>query len=441
MKIFFIGIGGIGISALAQYMQAKGHKIFGSDLCESEMTQFFQSKGVEVFLGHSAENIKKISPDLVIYNPAIRPDNPELMAAKKLKIQVKSSPKILGEITKQYFTIAVCGSHGKSTTAAMLALTLIKANLDPTVIIGTKMKELGNTNFRQGKSKYLIIEADEYKGTFLNYWPKIIILTSIEADHLDYFKTFKKEVKAYESFVSRLPADGHLIASKDNKVLKILNLRGKTRFNVKEYSLTQTEAKKIKRCLRISGEHNVLNALAVLETGKILRIRERAICQGLRQYKNAWRRLETHKLLIPETKKEIIFISDYGHHPTQILATLKGIRENFPKKRVIAVFQPHQYQRTQYLMKDFVINLRKISDDKLSDIAIIIDIYDVPGRETPEMKDKISSSKLVNAVKRANVMYLPKTALENYLLGNLKGGEVVVIMSAGDFYRLAWPQH
>src|SRR3989339_225858 len=204
MKVYFIGIGGIGVSALARYYLSRKDKVFGSDLAESEITKGLIKIGARVFIGkHRTKNVAK-NTDLMIYSPAVNNDNPELKAARKLKIKCQSYPQSLGEITKGYFTIAVAGTHGKGTTTALISLILIKAGLDPTVIIGTKLKEFGDSNFRQGKSKYLVVEADEYKSSFLNYWPKIIVLTCLDKDHLDYFKNLNNIIKTFERFVKKL---------------------------------------------------------------------------------------------------------------------------------------------------------------------------------------------------------------------------------------------
>ncbi|MCX6722990.1 MAG: Mur ligase domain-containing protein, partial [Candidatus Staskawiczbacteria bacterium] len=207
MKIHLIGIGGIGVSALAQYYLSKGHQVSGSDLVASEITDFLKGKEIKIIIGNSVENIKE-DIDLVVYSPAVKKNNPELIQAKKYKIKTQSYPEALGELTKEYHTIAIAGSHGKSTTTAMTALVLIKAGLNPTVIVGTKLKEFGGSNFRAGKSKFLVIEACEYDSSFLYYSPKIIIVTNIDKEHLDYFKTFANVKKAFKNFIAKLPRPG-----------------------------------------------------------------------------------------------------------------------------------------------------------------------------------------------------------------------------------------
>ena len=391
MKIHFIGIKGIGVSALAGYYSAKGHKVSGSDL---------------VLGPHRAKNVPK-DADLVIHSPAVTSDNPEIKQTKKLKIKIQTYPQALGDLTKEYFTIAVSGTHGKSTTCAMISLILIEAGLDPTVIVGTKLKEFNGNNFRIGKSKYLVIEADEWQASFLNYWPKIIVLTNIEREHLDYYKDLKHILRTYKKFISHLSKDGLLI-------------------DARKYTLKQKEAKRLRKILKIPGEHNIYNALAALNTARALGISDKISFKALSEYKGAWRRFEIVK------KGKTTFISDYAHHPTEVKATLQAAREKFPNKEIWCIFQPHQYQRTFYLFNDFV----KVFSNSPIDKLIITDIYDVAGREKKKIKEKISSKELIRKIKKAEKVYLPKEKIKDYLKRNLKGSEVVIIMGAGDVYKL-----
>jgi len=436
MKIHFIGIGGIGVSALAKYYLKSGHKITGSDLVSSEITEALKKKGAKIFLGpQKAQNIQR-NVDLVIYSPAVKKDNPELKEACKLKIvncklKIMSYPKALGELTKNHYTIAVSGTHGKSTTTAMIGLLLTKAGLDPTVIVGTKLKEFGDSNCRVGKSKYLIIEADEHFASFLNYWPKIIVLTTLEPDHLDYYKNFKNYTLAFKKFISHLPKDGCLIANCDDK--NVYSIFSTTAKNVKWYSLKNKESRKLKKILKIPGEFNISNALAALTVARILKIPDKISFKALSEYKGSWRRFEIKNTNLHKSEHKstrITLISDYGHHPTEIKVTLRAAREKFPKKKIWCIFQPHQYQRTYYLFKDFVNVFRKTPVDKL----IITDIYDVAGREDKKIKQKVNSQKLVKKVNKENVIYLPKEQLSNYLKKNLRSGDVLLIMGAGDIY-------
>jgi UDP-N-acetylmuramate--alanine ligase len=426
MRIHFIGIGGIGVSALARYFLALGHEVSGSDLVFSEITKALEKLGAKIFIGkHKEKNLPR-DVDLVIYSPAATEDNPELKKAKKLKIKCQSYPQALGELTKNHFTIAVCGSHGKSTVAAMIGLILTKANLDPTVILGTKLKEFGDSNCRVGKSKYLVIEADEYKESFLNYWPKIIVLLNIEYDHPDYFKNLNHYILAYKKFVSHLPKNGILIANKDDKNTF------KTFKNKKAiwYSLKEKEGEKLRKILKIPGEFNVSNALAALKVARILKIPDKVSFKVLSQFKGTWRRFDEKTVKL--NAKSCRLINDYGHHPTQVKVTLEAAREKYKNKKIWCIFQPHQYQRTYYLFDDFV----KVFKNHPIDKVIITDIYTVSGRESKEIMKKVNAQKLVKAINKENVIYLPKEKIIDYLKKNLKGGEVVIIMGAGDIYNL-----
>ncbi len=433
MKIHFIGIGGIGVSALAQYYLAKGHEVTGSDLVSSEITDSLKKSGTKIFIvRHLAKNLPN-DTDLVIHSPAVSPDNPEVKKAKRLGIKIQSYPKALGELTKKYFTIAVSGTHGKSTTCAMIASILIKAGLDPTVIVGTKLKEFNGSNFRAGESKYLVIEADEWQASFLNYWPKIIVLTNIEREHLDYYKDLKHILKTYKEYIGHLPEDGVLIVNSDDKnISKLLDARRQTLLRVasQNYTLRQKESKIIKKILKVPGEYNVYNGLAAFTVARVLKITDEISFKAISEYGGVWRRFEIKKGKIDN--KKFIIISDYAHHPTEINVTLKAAREKFPDKKIWCIFQPHQYQRTFYLFNDFVKVFSQASIDKL----IITDIYDVAGREEKKIKEKVSSKKLIKEINKSWAIYLAKEKIESHLKKSLQGGEVVIIMGAGDIYEL-----
>ncbi len=428
--IHFIGIGGIGVSALAKYYLEKGYKVSGSDLVSSEITEALEKKGAKIFIGkHKSKNLLK-NVDLVVYSPAVQKSNPEFKKARSLKIKTQSYPQALGKLTKEYFTIAVSGTHGKSTTTSMIGILLAKAGLDPTVIVGTKVKEFQDSNCRVGESKYLVIEACEHEESFLNYWPQIAVITNIEKEHLDYYKNLNNILKAFNKFVSNLSKKGILVINDDDKnTKKILS-----KSQVQKYSLKQKEAKELKKILKVPGEYNIYNALAALAVARILGISNKIAFQALAGYQGAWRRFEIKKCRAPDSKIKILVISDYAHHPTEIKAVLKATREKFPKKKIWAVFQPHQYQRTFYLFESFIKVLSAAPVDRL----IITDIYDVAGREQRTIKKNISSQKLAERIRAKNkVVYIPnigKTA--HYLKNNLKGGEVVIIMGAGDIYKL-----
>lgn len=438
MNIHFIGIGGIGVSALAQYYLANGDRVSGSDLVDSDIIKLLKKKGAKIFIGeHKASNLKN-DVNLVICSPAISQSNPEVIRAKKLKIKIKTYPQALGELTKKYFTIAVSGMHGKSTISAMVSLILENAGLDPTVIIGTKLKEFNNSNFRKGKSQYLVIEADEYRASFLNYFPKIIILTNIEKEHLDFYKNLDHILNTFKKYILRLPQDGFLIANKDDKnIQKILSVKPVNyQFKIKFYSLNQKDTKKLKKILKIPGKHNVSNALAALTLARILNISDKISFNTLANYKGAWRRFE---IINPDkngylrgSKPKITLISDYAHHPTEIKSTIQAAKEKFPKRRLWVIFQPHQYQRTKKLFSDFTQAFNG------ADKIILTEIFDVAGRE--KNKD-ISSNDLKEAILKKNhekEIYFIKNwrDIPSFLKPKLKKDDVVLIMGAGDIYKI-----
>jgi len=435
-KIHFIGIGGIGVSALAGYYLEKGHEVSGSDLVSSEITQRFEKQGAKVFIGeHKKENIKE-DIDLVIYTSATKESNPEIEKANKLNIKTQSYAQALGELTKKYFTIAVSGTHGKSTTSSMIGLLLIKAGLDPTIIIGTKLKELDDSNYRVGKSNYLVIEADEWNASFLNYYPNVIVLGNIEEEHLDFYKNLEDILSTYKKYLDNLSDDGFLVVNgDDNNISKVIKEKGINSSNIKNYSLDSLEAEEVRDAMSIPGDHNVANGLATLLVADILGINKNLVLESLKEYKGSWRRFDLSERKNKE--ESFILINDYAHHPTEIRATLSASREKFPNSRIWVVFQPHQYQRTFYLFEDFVNVFSSSSIDKL----IITDIYDVAGREESEIKDKVSSDKLAKEIEGKSdfevsyISSIEKTS--SYLKEKLVGEDVLLIMGAGNIYKLA----
>jgi UDP-N-acetylmuramate--alanine ligase len=437
MSIHFIGIGGIGVSALARYYLAKGFLISGSDLSESEITETLGKKGVKIMIGpHKADNLPE-DTDLVVYTAATENKNPELAEAHKLKIKCQTYAQALGDLTKKYFTIAVSGTHGKSTTTSMIAQILVKAGFDPTVIVGTKLREFGNSNFRLGKSRYLVIEADEYNASFLNYWPKIIVLTNIEEDHLDYYRDIDHILATFKKYIGHLDKEGILIANtNDENIRKIIK---NSKFKIQNYVL---DCKPDGINLMIPGRHNLLNAYAALTVARVLKIRDLTSTKSLNGFKGTWRRFE-YKGMVRGAK----IFDDYGHHPTEIKATLKGARElltigSGSKKmsRLWCIFQPHQFERTYKLYGQFV----GAFDE--ADKIILLPIFSVAGRETAGIKKKVNSKKMAAAIKKRNhrLRYEGKSVLfldsfkksVTYLKKNLKKGDIAVIMGAGDIYKL-----
>ncbi len=435
-KIYFIGIGGIGVSALARFYLKRGDKVFGSDLVSSEITEKLKKEGAKIYI--NSQNGKYLSSnfDLVIYSPAIFKDHLELKKAKKLSLKTLSYPQALGQIIKNYFSIAVAGTHGKSTTTALISLILIKAGFDPNVIIGAKLKEFGDSNCRVSNSNYFVFEADEWRSSFLNYFPKIIILTNIEKEHLDCYRNLNEILRTFKNFVNHLPKDGWLIVNRDDKNLKKFIKIFKKKTNVLSFSLKQKEAKVLKKVLKIPGDFNVSNALAALTLARILKIPDNLSFKALSEYKGIWRRFQEEKIEVFD--KKIILINDYAHHPTEIKVTLKAVRKKFSSKKIYCVFQPHQYQRTYFLFDDFVKTLSKAPID----VLILTKIYEVKGRENLKIRRKISSEKLIEEIKRKKGKKLKEIKyfsnfkkIADFLEKKIKNGDVLIIMGAGDIYQ------
>ncbi len=439
------------MSGLARYFMAlaKGSKgaqkwtVSGSDATRSVMTDELIKEGVKVKIGHKTGNISR-NTGLVIYNRAIPSKNPELAAARKKKAIIMPYAKVLGKITKNYSTIAITGSHGKSTTTALAGLALVHGGLDPTILVGTKLKDLKGKNIRVGKGAHLVLEADDYGGAFMEYSPAISIVTNIDKEHMDFYKTFGNVKKAFLTFLGNTRSGGLLILNKDDAPLfslkkQIARIAKKNKLDVTWYSLKNPAAKKIGRVIKIPGRHNISNALAVLELGKALNISEKNILTAIGSYQGAWRRME-HKGVM---KPDVLVYDDYAHHPTEIKATLQGFREKFPRSPLICIFQPHQAQRLELLFKDF------IQAFDAADIVAILPLYKVLGRDEKLPHD---SAALVEALQKRSpkkwITYVAETKkikaavreiIEDLPVSGAKSrvdSPVLVMMGAGDISDL-----
>jgi len=446
MKTHFIGIGGIGVSALARYYKSIGAEVSGSDLVTSEIIDELKTEGVVVFIGpHSDEHIKK-DTDLVVFSAAINEENIEFKKAQELGIKTLKYSDALGEIAEDYYLICIAGTHGKSTTTSMLSLVLIEAGMDPTVIVGTKLKEFGNTNFHAGSSKpqkgyskpLMLIEADEWSASFLSYKPDIIAITNIEEDHLDYYNDLDHIIKTFNLFIGQMKDGGILVLSKEDSGSQTL-LKELSGDDLKIHFCDEGEGipeKEIKKALKVPGKHNLKNALVANSVAKALSVSDENILSGLSSYEGVWRRFDERKSKI--NGKEITIINDYAHHPTEIMATLEAAREKYPDKTIWTVFQPHQQQRTKFFIDKFA----KAFD--LTDNLILTNIYEVAGREKEEIT--ITSQDLTNKIKeRWQDEGLSGKGLEevsdfNEISGIIKketkDGDVVLLMGAGDIWNI-----
>lgn len=445
MHIHCLGIGGIGVSAIAQILHKRGERVTGNDAEASNITSHLQKNGIPVDIAHETESIVKQNPDLIIHSLALEENHPAIRLARRKKIPTLSYPEAVGKLTREFFTIAICGTHGKSTITAMIAKTLIENNFDPTVIVGTKLKELNGQNYRVGKSKILVLEACEYKRAFLNYHPRVIVLHTLDPDHLDYYRDFNDYLHAFGQFAMRLPNDGYFFANLDDEdVHQTLQLLQNKKFpphNLFTYSsryassdfylmgekIIQRNARVGELKLKIPGQHNRNNALAAFAVGAILGIAPTNILKSLNRYEGAFRRFEVKGKL-----GKTLFIDDYAHHPVEIQATLQAAREKFPKEKICVVFQPHQYNRTKNLLKEFAASFEK------ADSVIIPNIYEV--RDRKEDTAAVSTEKLVKEIRKRhrhveNGNGLEKTA--EWLKKHAKKFDVVFTMGAGDVWKIA----
>ncbi|MBI2798378.1 UDP-N-acetylmuramate--L-alanine ligase [Candidatus Saccharibacteria bacterium] len=408
--VHFIAIGGIGVSALAQWYLAQGYKVSGSDAVSSETTDFLMDQGVTIYIGHHASHID--GADEIIHSAAVKAGNPEYDAAKKRGIKMALYAEALGLLTRQYSTIAVAGSHGKSTTTAMVAIIMIAAGLDPTVVVGTKVKELDDNNFRHGGSKWLVLEADEYNRHFHHYYPQIAVINNIDLEHLEIYPDLESVEQSFLDFANNVRPEGVLVANgQDKSVTRLLK-----RFDSKNRTVVVFNGTDIaKHNLSIPGGHNQSNAEAAFRVGKALGIAEPSLRKSLHGFKGSWRRLE-------EVSEGIY--SDYGHHPTEVKASLQALREANPNKRLVCVFQPHQHERLSGLFNDFVAAF------EAADMAIIIPLYTPQGRDSGAGK---GSEDLVRAIGKDGVLFAPNFNSAYATASKLfDQNHIIVFMGAGD---------
>ncbi len=406
----FIGIGGIGISAIARMLQMQGKNVSGSDGAQSEITDELEKLGIKISIGQKAENLPE-NTEIVVYTVAIPEDNPEMQEARRRSGETKSAvertsaakrparddaqsgggqvsgtadfvsprlicisyPEFLGELSKNMFTIAISGTHGKTTTTAMVGHILEKAKMDPTIIVGSKMLgENGEySNFHAGKSEYLVVEACEYKRSFLNLSPKILVITNIEADHLDYYKDIEDIKSAFREMEQKVPKDGFVI--KENEYKEVAS----------DFHLV------------VPGKHNILNAKAAIKAVEKIGISNEKAKEYLQDFKGTWRR--------QEYKGEIdgsIYYDDYAHHPTEIRATLEALKEKHPERKLVAVFEPHQELRTKLLFDDFVDSLEIADQVFIAPIYINKEVSDgsVTNQTLADAINKYAQASAVNSV-------------------------------------------
>ncbi len=442
-NIHMIGIGGAGMSGIAEILLNLGFTVTGSDMRSSPVTDRLESLGAKLFIGHSPENVA--ATDVVVYSSAIKEDNTEIQAARERKIPVIKRPEMLAELMRMKYGICIAGTHGKTTTASMTAQVLTKGNIDPTVIVGGKVADFGG-GAKIGQSHYLVLEADEYDRTFLKLTPVIAVVTNIDMEHLDCYQDMDDIKEAFIQFVNKVPFFGLVILCiDDNGVQSIIpgierkvitygisrqadiraeniSFKGmKTTFDLISHGENLGSIK-----LDVPGSYNVRNALAAITVAIEMRVNFDIIASALAEFTAVERRFQ-----ILGEKSGIMIIDDYAHHPTEIIASLEGVRAGFDK-RIIAVFQPHLYSRTRDFHEDFG---RAFMD---SDVLFVTGIY--PARENPiEGVTGELVSEAARAAGHRNVTYIEDRAkLVKAVAGSAKNGDIVITFGAGDVNKIGY---
>ena len=437
-SVHFVGIGGAGMSAIAQVLLQSNYVVSGSDLLESPTLQRLRSLGGKVFLGHRSSNVG--GAEAVVFSSAVSKENPELEAARRRKLPILHRADMLAHLMQSKEAISIAGTHGKTTTTAMTAALLLEGGLDPTVLVGAQVKQLGG-NARVGQGPYLVVEADESDGTFLKLSPQHVVVTNIDTDHLDHYGDLEQIKKAFLEHIERVPAQGNVIACQDDlnlrQILKkvhrpvityglepgasvsALDVVGSGRGS--EYSCLHDGQSLGRIQLGVPGRHNVVNSLAAVAVGLLLDVPFSACQRGLNSFAGVERRLEWKG-----EKSGVCVLDDYGHHPSEIQATLRacaGMQE-----RLLVVFQPHRFSRTHHLMSD----LAKCFGD--ADQLFVTDIY-AAGEEPIS---GVSSRHLVEEISRyRQVTYAddPRKLVEE-LRRAARPGDLLLTLGAGDVWQI-----
>lgn len=448
-RIHFVGVGGIGMSGIAELLTNLGYRVSGSDVRASEATDRLASLGVDIQIGHRAENVGDV--DVVVFTSAARPDNPELTAARGRNIPVIPRAELLGELMRLRFGIAVAGTHGKTSTTSMIALVLERAGLDPTAVIGGRLSAFGS-NARLGRGAYMVAEADESDRSFLKLYPSIAVMTNIDREHMEAYGSFEDLLQAFVEFANKVPFYGSVIACADDAELR--QLRPRLTRRLVTYGLTRdrvdvtavdvrlegfgSTCRVLRRNpkdgmqqelgelhLQVPGRHSVQNALAAVAVGLELEVPFHHIATGLAEFQGAERRFQHYG-----TVNGICVVDDYGHHPTEIAAVLAASRAARPA-RVILAFQPHRYTRTRDLMREFGLALAGADEVVLTDIYAASEDA-LPGVTVEALAASINTSRATPAHVVRSVEDLP-TALAEIA----RPGDLVLTMGAGSIGAVA----
>lgn len=429
----FIGIGGIGMSALANILLKKGEKVSGSDIKETPRINALKKAGAEIFIGHSESNVNKASQ--VVFSTDIRDDNIEIIAAKQKGIPLLHRSEMLGKLVIGYAPLLVTGTHGKTTTSSLLAHSLVEANLDPSFAVGGYINNI-QTNSRYGKGHYFVAEADESDGSFLNYPGFGAIITNLEHDHMNYWKTEEALVNGFRKFAEHIGSTQHLFWCYDDKLLRSLKLKGYSYGFSEEADLfienfrqvhwhmifdVSFEGKKYQNIqIPLVGAHNVLNAAAVFGLCRKLDLAEDKLRSGFASFPGVGRRLEKKG-----TAGTIDIYDDYAHHPTEIFATLRALRNASHGKRIVLAFQPHRYTRTKCCLEDFA------DAFEYADEVVMTEVYACHEDPIPELTpEKILSR--IKAGGYSKVRFVERANLPKFLTQFLKPEDILITMGAGD---------
>ena len=441
-RVHFVGIGGAGMSGIAEVLVTQGYGVSGSDLHESAATRRLAKLGATVYTGHRAENV--VNADAVVVSTAVAADNPEVVAARERGIPVVPRALMLAEIMRLKQGIAVAGTHGKTTTTSLVASVLAEGGLDPTFVIGGRLLS-ADANARLGKGEFLVAEADESDASFLYLTPVLAIVTNIDADHMEtYEHDFAKLLRAFVDFLQRLPFYGVAVVCTDDanvrsilpdvtkplvtyglgedadlRATDVLNVGGRMRFVAKGKGAPDLPVE-----LALAGVHNVRNALAAIAVGREVGVSDAAIAKALAEFRGVGRRFQRHDVAI-EGGGMFTLIDDYGHHPVEMSATIEAARASFPGRRLVLAFQPHRYTRTRDLFEDFV---RVLST---ADALVLTDVY--PAGETPIVAaDGRALARAVRVAGRVEPVFVEDIGdLAQALRTLVRDGDVVVTMGAG----------
>lgn len=443
-RIHFVGIGGIGMSGIAEILQNQGFTVTGSDISVNENTIYLEKLGIKVYRGHSPENIK--DAEVLVYSSAVNiNENPETIEAKKRGIPILKRAEMLAEISRIKYSIAVAGTHGKTTTTSMIGLVLIEAGMDPTVIVGGRLKDFGGTNARLGDGSWIVVEADEYDRSFLQLLPTIAVVNNIEPEHMDIYRDYEDLISSFSIFSNKIPFYGFVAVGLDDNGVKDLipNLNKKVLTfgltknadfraeNIQTFS-TGTEYDLIYKneligriTLNVPGIHNIKNSLAAITVAHKIGIEPEIYIRALSKFNGVYRRFD-----IKGEARGVLVVDDYAHHPTEIQATLQAARKGF-NRRIIAVFQPHTYTRTQKFYREFA---RSFDD---ADVVIITDVY--PARETPiEGVDGKLIADYAVKYGHKNVLYIPNfNEILPFLQDFVQENDMVITIGAGSIVRIA----